>query len=72
MVDLDDKANTWDVEWLQDQVYQLQNTVRDLESTIERIQMEITLLTNDLNTIKTEGCWRFVEDPKHSHRRNDE
>jgi len=34
--------------------------------------MENTLLRNDLNTIKNEGCWRFVENPEHPHRRTDE
>jgi len=57
----------YELEWLQEQIYELQNTVRDLESTVEQLQMENTLLQNDLNTIKTEGCYRFIEDKNHKH-----
>jgi hypothetical protein len=57
----DDCVKQYELEWLQDQIYDLQDTVRQL-------QMENELLRNDLNTIKLEGCWRFVEDPKHTHR----
>lgn len=57
----------YDIEWLQEQIYDLKNTVLDLETIVERLQMEITLLTNDLNTIKTEGCYRFIEDKNHKH-----
>ncbi len=53
------------IQWLQEQIWELQ-------SEIEKLQMENTLLTNDLNTLKTEGCWRFVEDSKHKHRGIDE
>ncbi len=55
----------YDIEWLQEQIYQLQDSIREL-------QMENELLRNDLNTIKMEGCWRFVDDPKHTHRRDNE
>jgi regulator of replication initiation timing len=57
----DDFVKHYELEWLQEQIYNLQEDVRQL-------QMENTLLRNDLNTIKTEGCWRFIEDPNHTHR----
>lgn len=72
MADIEDKVDRWDHEWLQQQVYNLQDTVRDLESTVNQLQMEVQILHNDLNTIKLEGCWRFVEDPQHTHRKNNE
>jgi len=50
----------YDIEWLQEQIYELQDAIREL-------QMENTLLHNDLNTIKNEGCWRFIEDKNHKH-----
>lgn len=61
MIDLDTKADVWDVEYLQEQVWELQRHV-------ERLEQENTLLRNDLNTIKMEGCWRFVEDANHKHK----
>ena len=48
------------IQWLQEQIWELQHS-------IEHLQMENTLLRNDLNTLKTEGCWRFVEDVNHKH-----
>lgn len=57
----DDCVKQHELEWLQEQIYALQDEVR-------QFQMENTLLRNDLNTIKTEGCWRFIEDPSHTHR----
>jgi regulator of replication initiation timing len=51
----------YQIEWLQEQIYELQNEIRNL-------QMENELLRNDLNTIKHEGCWRFVENPNHTHK----
>ena len=56
----DDCVKHYELEWLQEQIYELQNEIRNL-------QMENTLLRNDLNTIKHEGCYRFVEDSKHKH-----
>ena len=50
----------YDIKWLQEQIYELQGEIREL-------QMENTLLRNDLNIIKTEGCWRFIEDKNHKH-----
>ena len=50
----------YDIEWLQEQIWALEEQVREL-------QMENTLLRNDLNTIKTEGCYRFIEDKDHRH-----
>jgi hypothetical protein len=61
----DDRVKQYELEWLQNQIYDLQDTVRQL-------QMENELLRNDLNTIKLEGCWRFIEDANHTHRKKDE
>lgn len=55
----------YELEWVQEQIW-------ELERKVEELQMENTLLRNDLNTIKTEGCWRFVENPTHTHRRDNE
>ena len=55
----------YDIEWIQEQIYELQGSILEL-------QMENTLLRNDLNTIKNEGCWRFIEDPNHTHRSTNE
>lgn len=60
----------YELDWLQEQIYDLKDTVRDLEANVEQLQMENTLLRNDLNIIKNEGCWRFVENPKHVHKDN--
>lgn len=62
---MSDCVQHYELEWIQEQIWALEEQIREL-------QMENTLLRNDLNTIKTEGCWRFVEDPKHPHRRTDE
>lgn len=62
----------YEIENLQEQIYDLLSSVRDLENKFEELQMENALLRNDLNIIKMEGCWRFVEDPKHTHRSKDE
>jgi len=51
----------YDIEWLQEQIYDLQNEVNDL-------RMENQLLRQDLDTIKMEGCWRFFENPEHTHK----
>jgi regulator of replication initiation timing len=51
----------YDIEWLQEQIYDLQNEVNDL-------RMENQLLRQDLDTIKMEGCWRFFENPEHIHK----
>lgn len=67
-----DTSCQYDHEWLQQQLYDLQDTIRDLDSTVNQLQMEIQILQNDLNTIKLEGCWRFVEDAQHTHRKNNE
>lgn len=56
----DDCVKHYELEWFQEQIYELQDAIREL-------QMENTLLRNDLNTIKTEGCYRFVEDKNHKH-----
>lgn len=52
----------YDIEWLQEQIHELQDAIREL-------QMENTLLRNDLNTIKTEGCWKFIENHEHEHKK---
>jgi len=44
----------YDIEDLQEQIWALEAQIREL-------QMENTLLRNDLNTIKNEGCWKFYE-----------
>ena len=61
----------YELEWVQEQIWALESTVRSLEHKIDELQMENTLLRNDLNTIKTEGCWRFVENPNHTHKEDD-
>jgi len=58
---MNDFVQHYELEWLQDQIYDLQNEIRNL-------QIENELLRNDLNTIKMEGCWRFFEDSKHNHK----
>jgi len=50
----------YEIDWLQEQIYDLQDAIREL-------QMENTLLRNDLNTIKHQGCNSFAEDSKHKH-----
>ena len=57
----DDCVKHYELEWVQEQIWAL-------EEQIQQLQDENTLLRNDLNTIKTEGCWRFVEDPNHTHK----
>jgi hypothetical protein len=57
----DDCVKHYELEWLQEQIYELQDAIREL-------QMENNLLRNDLNTIKNEGCWRYIEQPTHSHK----
>ena len=54
MSELDDKVDRWEFEFLQEQLW-------DLQYKLEEVVMENTLLRNDLNTIKTEGCWKFYE-----------
>ena len=51
----------YELKWVQEQIW-------ELERKVEELQMENTLLRNDLNIIKNEGCWRFVETPKHTHK----
>jgi regulator of replication initiation timing len=72
MSGIEDYAKSYELEWLQEQIYKLQSIISDLQTTVEQLQMENTLLRNDLNTIKTEGCYRFIEDPKHTHRSSNE
>ena len=61
----DDCVKDYQLEWVQEQIWALEEQIRQLQD-------ENTLLRNDLNTIKNEGCWRFVENPEHPHRRTDE
>lgn len=56
----DDYVKNYELELLWEQIYELQ-------SKVEQLQLENTLLTNDLNIIKNEGCYRFVEDKNHKH-----
>ena len=58
----DDCVKNYELKWVQEQIW-------ELERKVEELQMENTLLRNDLNTIKMEGCWRFVEDSKHEHKK---
>jgi|Wag4MinimDraft_6_1082665.scaffolds.fasta_scaffold215563_1 hypothetical protein len=62
------KADKRDLDYLQQQVDALQSIVNNLIQVNERLGMEVTLLRNDLDIIKTEGCWRFVENPQHIHK----
>lgn len=49
--------------------YELMETLVVWEEELDnQIQQELTLLQNDLNTIKMEGCWRFHENPEHTHK----
>ena len=57
----DDCVQHYELAWVQEQIW-------ELERKVEELQMENTLLRNDLNIIKNEGCWRFVENPKHTHK----
>ena len=57
----DDCVQHHELEWVQEQIWELQEQIREL-------QMENTLLRNDLNTIKNEGCWRFIENQQHTHK----
>ena len=57
----DDCVKDYQLEWVQEQIW-------ELERKVEELQMENTLLRNDIQTLKTEGCWRFVEDAKHHHK----
>jgi FtsZ-binding cell division protein ZapB len=61
----------YEIEHLQEQIYNLIDDIRDLQSKVEELQMENTLLKQDLTIIKNEGCWRFVENPNHLHKSPD-
>jgi hypothetical protein len=50
----------YEIEWLQEQIW-------ELRTKVDELQLENTLLRNDLNTIKIEGCYRFIEDKNHKH-----
>jgi regulator of replication initiation timing len=60
----------YEIEYLQEQIYNLSDDIRDLQSKVDELQMENTLLKQDLTIIKNEGCWRFVEDSNHIHKSN--
>lgn len=62
------KADKRDLDFLQQQVNVLEGVVEQLTKTVEQLGMENTLLRNDLDIIKREGCWRFVENPQHIHK----
>lgn len=57
----DDCVKDYQLEWVQEQIW-------ELERKVEKLQMENTLLRNDLNIIKNEGCWRYVENSNHEHK----
>ena len=61
-------VESYEIEYLQDQIYNLVDDIRDLQSKVEELQMENTLLKQDLTIIKNEGCYRFVENPVHTHK----
>lgn len=52
----------YDLEYMQEQIYALQSETNDL-------RMEIVLLRQEIDRIKTEGCWRFYENPDHEHKK---
>lgn len=60
--------NDGDSDYLRDLIYDLQSDVRELCVILERLSLENQLLRNDLETIKNEGCWRFIENKNHSHK----
>ena len=57
----DDCVQHYELEWVQEQIW-------ELERKVEELQMENTLLRNDLKIIKNEGCWRYHENPNHEHK----
>ena len=57
----DDCVKHYELEWVQEQIWELEKQIRQLQD-------ENTLLRQDLNIIKSEGYWRFVEDPNHTHK----
>jgi peptidoglycan hydrolase CwlO-like protein len=42
----------YEIEWLQDQIYKLMDSVRDLEIKVDQLQKENQMLRHDLNTIE--------------------
>ena len=59
-----DCVKDYQLEWVQEQIWELEEKIRQLQD-------ENTLLRNDLNAIKNEGCWRFIENPNHNHKGDD-
>jgi archaellum component FlaC len=51
------------------QIKKLEDEVRRIDARITQLEMTIKLLTDDMNTIKFEGCWRFIDDPSHQHKK---
>lgn len=64
----DDCVKNYELEEVKDHIYDILDSIRKLENKVEQLQMENTLLRNDLTIIKNEGCYRFVENPVHSHK----
>jgi archaellum component FlaC len=64
---MSDYIEHYELECIKKQLYTIEDTMRNLTDTIEKLQMENTLLSNDLNTLKTEGCWHFIKNPEHNH-----
>ena len=56
-----------ELEWVQEQIYELQNTVQELKSTVEQLFQENTLLRADFELVKNEGCWLSKQDADHLH-----
>lgn len=68
----DDFVKAYELEWLQQQIYDLRAEIVALQNNVEQLEQENTLLKNDVNTIKMEGCYRFVEDANHKHKSKNE
>ena len=52
----------YDLEYMQEQIYALKNETDEL-------RMEMSLLRQEVNRIKSEGCWRFYENSDHEHKK---
>ena len=60
-----------DQDELKRKITELETHVKNQNEIIGNLMMEITLLKNDLETIKQEGCWRFVENSYHQHKKSE-
>lgn len=62
----------YEFDHLREQLYQLQDKIVDLTYRNELLEQAVELLTVEVNLIKTEGCWRYFENPNHKHKDKDE